>query len=965
MLALAQLAAGLALILLNSAASSSSPAPAKPNWLLDQPGADLERESAPPPIGPLQIGHAVRQTSQLFRDGRLQPELVANERQWQQVGDMFNCVEPTRGLYDNFIRQYNRTFGGDPTDKLERLNLFALTLKRAILFNRIIQNEILNATNYQLKHEIRNYHFVEPTTTSGARDTPTSASASSSLAIWYVDITDCELGLIKYILFEIFYLIDKSHYETAYKTATDNSQYLPLLNDDGLEQLANVLLLRLYDRFKGDDKMNQLFQWPNYLKKLAGYAYSRQQTNRPDFKAKLSLITFAYPAYFKDLKYNWPAVNRTADNIKANGEHKKFSTALNRRFANLQEKNKRLAIFRQRWSLINQLNKDESNGMNILSIQPDWLRVHSNAHDHSAGHSGKLVDDESSLALINNNNNRARREFNLTQFSDLTDTEFVAFLSNDFSLLNDNKESIIFLEQNFPVRTLDTEFKDEIALELELRRSTLANSNDDNPQPPRQVTDLRARTRPGLVLARQVVDELISDVGLPIGPVALDNIKEEEHFNVFNKLTEFFRKPYALGLAPSARLVAPPAGATLTESDLADERQRRYEQFKANHARFRAWFIKEGWQSPNGPLLDEAQTVAMLRLADMSWLEIKLTLFKVCCLSQDNLASLSSANATIQYLGSNEELLCQPMDKVDDLGTTGGAPLRQEQALERELAALELYYYYSVHFNKHHSNMNEFERRFAIFRRNIDSIRRHSCKRSLTLYESLRSGQLETLSSIDVLDPRRSFTDDLNLDRYHYFQLEPRKPDADSWTQRASDLVALSPGHQEGPLVSRAGGISYRRTPFASLLSRPGQQQSSTNRPNASHHHQPARSDKLLYELNEPVNELAAKYARNNAHKVYELVMQRYRYCMKTVRNVDLDLGDLRQQCQSSGKYADLSAASAFASYMSPELAASRPARVTQEEQNCEFYRQGLESWAEGLIQQGTLSARLIQEARC
>ena len=878
-----------------------------PAWLLGRSASELERESAL--ASPVQLG-AARFASQLF-NGR---PLIEDS---QQQVDLFQCVDPSRTLFENFLTQYNRTFRGDSADKLERLNLFVTTLKRTIMLNRIIQNEILNQTNYELKPEIGNYHFILPT-------------GAQNVAPWYADITDCELGLIKYIMFDIFYLLDKNEPALAYKVALDNSEYLPLLNEDGFEQLANILLIRLYDRFKGDEKMNQLFQWPLYLKKLAAYAYNRRQALQPDFNSKLALITYAYPSYFKDLKYNMPAINRTGDNLKAHQDHEKFNKLLNRKFSSRLERNRRLAIFRQRWTLVNLLNDDKR--WQEATVQPDWLRAHQ-PDSGALGRSEKLRAQEDQVL---------DGRFKHTQFSDLTDAEFVAFLTNDFSLLENSKESAEFIDANFPIRMLDEKFKGEIASELELRRMVQRKSAQ-------QDTTDRRQTRESLELAKRVVDELISDVGLPIGSVVVNDINENEHYSMFRQISRFFNKPYALDRANLVRNARFQSYQELSESDLSNERQLRYEQFKQNYGRFKAWFIKEGWQ------LDEGQLVAMLRLADMSWYEIKLTLFKICCLTEENLASLSSTNATIQYLGSNN-FMCQQLNEPE--GQRGN----QDQDQARELAALELYYYYSVHFNKHHSNLDNFNQRFEIFKHNIDQIRRHSCTRGLTLYRSLKLKMASSLSTIDVLDPRRSYTDDINLDRYKYFTV----PDLNAPESRVRsdrfDRLRVEPDEYsversgDGLSPSRAG-VSYRREAFFSGLL----EKAEFRAVNQANLH-PSYAERLTNDA-QNLNLSARKYQQNRISRIYDLVMQRYRYCMKTVQNIELSSGQLRQQCHSTGPLGDQAANGAI---WNPDnqLNSANNLRLQQQDQ-CAFYQQGLEPWAEGLIKQDLLSAQLIQAARC
>jgi hypothetical protein len=1000
----------LLLVLVVGPASAES---ASRGWLTS---AELERESSSPFVGsqppttirsPVLIGQQLNgRSSYLF--SRNNGRLLLPVEELRQT-NLFQCVEPTRSLYENFARQYNRTFQ-DSAEKLERLQLFAVTLKRAIVLNRVIQNEVMNSSN----RATRNYHFIEPLD-------------NQNLALWYADVTDCELALIKNVLLDTFHFIDENKHHVALRIVQGQGQFdLPgLLNGDGFEQLANILLVRLYDRFRGDDKMNQLFEWPMYFKRLASFAYSQQQAQQADFKTKLAMVAFAYPAYFKDLKYNHPALNRTNDNLRANSAHKRFNERHGRRLANLKVANRRLSIFRQRWSLVNQLNADPGAEANQTARQlvPDWLRVQYLSNDDlqaatreesgpfGGPRSERLRLDEASqpdgqqVAAHERSDelgDHAAKPFRLTQFSDLTDNEFQAFLSNDFSLLHGNKESAEFLDSNFFVRPLSEQFRWELAHELELRHG--APISADNLELLRRAGQdelARARQpggggqlRPSLRLAKQVVDELISDVGLPIGPAALEGIGEEEQLRMFQRVASFFQKPYLLEEPKTL-------GIQLTNVDLLDERRLRIELFKENYPRFRAWFIKEGWS------LSDAQMVAMLRLADMSWLEIKLSMFKICCLTSDNLIALSSTNATIQYLGSNYDLLCGTDDnsaggnQSPDLTSIGfgepakAAKLQQQQQQQQqsaaELAALEIYYYYSVHFNKHHQNRAEFVRRFNIFRSNIESVRRHSCKRSLTLFESLKNKRADLLSTVDLLDPLRSHTDDLNLDRFEYFKLPAR--DLQAVPQSAAGAAFGAPpvvsarqtqagGHSSGAESSRAG-LSYRRDYFANLLDRANTAGSRDSNWPGSATASPATGYQTLgadghiyanklFDSWESVDEATRKYRLNNVARIYDLVMARYKWCKKNFEGVDLGSSELRQQCQANGPLGDQAAqlggpGALWTDDLAGPGAATGPQQFDrlQQQDKCAFYRRGLDPWAEGLIKQESLSAQLIQAAKC
>lgn len=975
--ALLALSLSLLLLLLRGASAGTAFA-----WHAER---DLERES---PYSVASLSRPSPANIGRYATRRLiDVEQPANER------DLFECKTPSRELFDNFVRTYNRSFEAQnaATDELERLHLFAVSLKRAIMFNRVVQNAVLNASNYPADEserapnsELGNYHFVEPVREVAPVTRASAASADLLLLrnsdqlvkLWYADITDCELGLIKYVLFDIFYLLDKNELALAYKVALENSEHLPLLSADGMQQLADILLVRLFDRFQGDAKMNQLFKWPLYMKKLAGYAYNRKQVSAPDYNARMSLVAFAYPHYFKDLKYNALAVNRTDDNVRAHNDHERFNKLLARQFASLGERNRRLAIFRHHWSLVNALN-DEHRWQNLTTAR-DWTQARRDytnklAEDsvdyvRAASHGGRAAAQNSAAAaakLVLFDATRADTalpgqplRYKHTQFSDLTDAEFVAYLTNDYSLLANSKASIEFIETNFPVRPLDSSFRAELATELELRRLTapvagqLSSSSNQRPEANYQ-------------LARKVIDELIGEVGLPVGSVQVDNVGDAEIQPMFAKTIEFFGKTYAGATRPGAQYKP-------EQTALVDERTRRYEQFKQNYARFKAWFIKENWQQ-----MDESQMVAMMRLADMSWHEIKLTLFKVCCLldtqqqsgniyDADAVDRMLAANATLDYMASHE-FLCKPMAPKFTLQQ----PSDEDNA--RELNALELYYYYSVHFNKHHADADTFNKQFNVFRHNIDHIRKHSCARKLTLFRSLKTRRGDTLNTIDVLDARRSHTDDLNLDRYKYFSVPnlnapkfaAETADGYAVLAEADEAAGQAPyerlrASSSSSSDSTRAGISYNRnSPFESLRAAPSRSGRLVDLSNGA----PAAVAKR--DLDER-QQVTAKYRQNSIRNIYQLVMQRYRFCMRVVRQIELPPVDqLRQQCvRAAGPLADQVGAS-DALLSSPDALDAQQRQRLERQDQCAFYRHGLEPWSEGLIPQDSLSPQLIEKAHC
>lgn len=866
-------------------------------WLMNS--AEIERESATSQEQYQQVPYSGRSSHMFSRNNGRQ--MAAN----LDGQDFFHCVNPTKAIYRNFVEQYNRTFS-DATEELERYQLFYVTMKRAIVLNRVIQHNVLSANNI----DARNFHFIEPL-------------ENQNLALWFADVTDCELSLIKNFILDIIRRFDENQPCYALPNARRQPELdLPgLLNQDVMEQMVDIMLVRLFDRLTNDSNMNRLFEWPVYFKRLASFVYSKQQAEQPDFKTKLSMVAFAYPAYFKDLKYNRFAVNRTHDNLQAHQAHMSFNEHQQRRPMALRMQNKRLSIFRQRWSLINQLNElipcADENGTR-LGFQPDWVQ--------------ETTVPQRSLSL------RAPDSYKLTRFSDLTDVEFQAYLSNDYSLLQGNKESAEYLEQNFRVVWLSEAFRQELAHELELRHGlqvggkTLELLNLREQLQQQQQFQEVSSERPSLVIARKVVDELIGDVGLPIGPEALEGVTEEELLNEFRILSNFFSKTYA----------------TASTLEALEERRLRLGHFKENYPRFMAWFIREGWN------LTGEQKTAMLRLADMSWLEIKLTMFKICCLTKENLEELGKSNATLRYLSSNYDLLCGSAGSVDlnEFERIQASRL-QQQHIAGEIDK-EIYYYYLVHFNKHRQyHTDEFNRSFGIFRRNIESIRRQSCRRSLTLFEGLKSKQTERLNTIDVLDPRRSRSDDLNLDRYEYFRL----PRPDLLTVPSQQRAELS-SHPDG---SRAS-ISYSRGPFYTLLNR-------EHRPSAGGLPAEAKSfyANKLVDSWESVNEATEKYRENQVARIYNLVMDRYQFCMRaTHQRVELGAQGLRQYCQANGRLSDQAAMLGGDLFGRSEQTRRFERLVQEPAMSCDkTYFLGLDSFNSGLMAQDPQSIQSIQSAVC
>ena len=203
-----------------------------------------------------------------------------------------------------------------------------------------------------------------------------------------------------------------------------------------------------------------------------------------------------------------------------------------------------------------------------------------------------------------------------------------------------------------------------------------------------------------------------------------------------------------------------------------------------------------------------------------------------------------------------------------------------------------------------------------------------------------------------------------------------------------ADLVAVPPqstsaaayggdtaGRSNGPDTTRAG-ISYKRDFFANLLTRSASASAESGRfnsrpPAATPTLQSSYSDKLI-DLWQDVGEYARRYKQNDVKRVYDLVVSRYKFCLKTLEGIELDTRDLRQQCQATGPLADQAAqfGAPGATIWPPldqvdgQLGRLRAPQAQQKDQ-CAFYRQGLEPWSEGLIRQDMLSAQLIQGAKC
>lgn len=849
-----------------------------------------------------------------------------------------DCIEPSILNQESFFNELKRKFD-DSSDQLERKNLLNVTLKRLIFFNKLILTEVNNLTNYQsLKSAIGNYHTI------------------NAKNVWYLDITDCELGLIKYYVFKIFHLLDKQMYESAYNLIEENNKYFPLSTATGFEQLANILLIRLFDRFKGDDKINQLFRWPVYFKQLAAYGYSRKQMLQPHYDSNLQLTAFAYPTYYRDIKYNFRAINRTHDNIDTHNEHEKFNLRLNRKFSDRNEKNVRYEIFRQRQTLISLLTKD----LNVISsnfTNNEWV---------------KAQQENAKLSATKQaSNNAINNDIRITRFSDLTDEEFVAYLNDDKSALLANPIAKDYLINNFPIEELTDSFRDEIAFELNLRLRLLKLNSIDAESMKETYNGNR------LTIARQVVDDLISSVGLPMGFSNTDNQdtnggkSESEVEDMFRKVMHFFKKTYSslINSRTNSKLLRVESRNELTESDISDERQRRQSEFLSNYPIISTWFKREGW------LLRDNDMVLMLRLADMSWPEIKFTLFKVCCLDEVSLANFAQRNASIDYLSSNS-FLCDDMS-IDWTNTSTSkfktttepkdqtvkqtATPKQQQDTDTNLSALEVYFYYCVHFYKHHSNLDEFTERFNIFRRNVESIRQFSCQRSETLYNSMNYKLTDTLNTIDVMDPLRRYTDDLNLDRFEYFSTIPgisSKNKADR-TDSAIDKNILAPYEQtnrkqqtnfDGQLLliplTRAA-ISYRREAFTYLISR---QPSSSSEADTTRTQIGSTSLKRILDSYRNARDYR-KYEENNGSSLYKLVVRKYVNCMKLSYDIDLDETYVKQQCQSFGPLADQIVSSQINWHANIFNSASLKAR---EQDKCAYYRLGLESWSEGLTPQST-----------
>lgn len=886
---------------------------------------------------------------------------VQNARLTQDLR-RFQCVEPTRAAFDQYARQFGRVINNRTTEILDRLQMFQNTLRRTILLNKIILNDIQNVSQFQLRPELANYHYITP-------------SYGNNWVLWYADIDDCELGIMKYTMFQILYLLDDNNLSAAYEKALNKSSHLPLMSSQGFQQISEILLVRLFDRFQGDSSMNKLFRWPLYVKKLASYAYNRIEAQQPNFKTKLGLVSFVYPSFFKDIKYNTPAVNRTQDNIASHEDHEKFNRLMGRKLASNKERNKRLVIFRQRAThlrLLSELPQASEQYWNLGSgaAQMSRLRrIEPRVPSHT--HRGYVPPYDGfnnegaprNLPLIEEQLNQQQDSFKSSseqwrsQFSDLTDEEFVAYLTQDFVMLD--KDQIRFLEDNFPVKPLDQELRDEIARELLLRRTIeqhwVADSNErilEGTQPIAR-EQLKTKLAP-FTLARQVVDELISDVGLPIGPTVVREIGENEHRSLFHRIGNMFHKIY--GTFPSRDSSYPFDQPSYLpqpmENDMAEERVRRFDQFTENLGRFKAWWIKENWQWDNND-----QQLIMLRLADMSWVEMKVILFKLCCLHPDELAQLAKHNVTLHYLASNS-MLCQRLDNTEDLhnqGTVSDRLIDERQTINPiqvdDLVALEVYYYYSVHFNKHHSDPASFNASFSIFRSNVDQIRRHSCARSHTLYQALRLKRNDMLNTIDILDARRSYMDDLNLDRFKFFTLP--HDSLYKISNQANNNFANNQDSNLGFDRIKAAKLTNHWNSMFAPLARDQRRMLSVQRESAS---RPSHLDLLLGENHEYVLN-SRNYNQLQAQHIYDIVKYNYQICNQ-LSGRELSQADLaRKRCDGSrGSLADQSVLSTFT---------NNDASWTGSKNSCDWYWSGLTHYEQNLIKQSPELREAIESAKC
>lgn len=928
----------------------------------------------------------------------------------------YDCTEPSSELFEEFVRQYRRNELSNGTrDRFDRLVIFTNTVRRAILFNKVVAADLYNISQAQVRTEMGNYYYIKP-------------RVGRNWALWYADIDDCELGLMKSIVFNIIHMIDDNNLSGAYAKALNESQYLPLLSSHGFQQMAEILLIRLFDRFQGDSDMNKLFKWPLYAKKLASYAYNRQQASQANFKSKLALISFAYPAYFKDIKYNTPAVNRTQDNLIINEDFEYFNRLQNRKFANTKELNRRRVVFRQRITHVRLLSEEISplNGASINNIDADGQSQRSSNdflfdNNPQMARFRRLNEVRLPSKLANgyvppregyNNEGQRRHSANLqadspdprlspiplpsgkeqwrSQFSDLTDEEFVAYLTQDFDQLD--SDQVRFLEENFRIEPLNQEFRDEIAYELLFRRTIqehmVANGNHHNQINSKQ--DLIARLGP-FSLARQVVDELISDIGLPMGPAVAKNFSEADVRDMFLRMGKINNKMYANGAiirqqqGQSNQLYIQNQPAYLpqpNEGDLADERLNRYEQFRSNFGRFKAWWLKEQWLSGSGSdLVDNGDNgdkqATLLRFADMSWLEIKLILFKLCCLNADELTDLARHNITLHYLASNNQYLCQPIASMDldqgqaiiserltlnEMNPNSNINVIQMQKPDERLAS-ELYYYYRVHFNKHHLDADSFSEAFTIFRANIEQLKRHSCLRSQTLYKALRLKRVDMMNTMDTMDPRRNYMDDINLDRFKYFSIPPLQQ-ANNGHNNGVDFVSVerlknnNNNNNNNRRTSATSTNDFYRHFAQDQNSMLNSMQEALTKPLYAVQFAEEQKNHILF---------ARNYQQHKANGIYNLVKDRYKLCVNMVTGIELgDLDLSRMRCETRGKLADKAIQPIdWPARLTTSNNFPANSAIPRNAASCNYYYSGLDVWAQNLIKQNPEIAISIESARC
>lgn len=718
----------------------------------------------------------------------------------------------------------------------------------------------------------------------------------------YPDINDCELAHIKYTITGIFDLIDKNEFALALHNLKQANKDYPLLSGEAMKQACHILLVRLHDRAT-EDWIDKWFNWPKYFKKLAAYNYNQrqlQQLSRSGLASQLELYSFVHPKFYKDIRFNEASLNKTVENEKIHRDFKTVNVGKDLQISG-PEKTERIDLFRRRWTMARLIN-DKLTNSNQFSL---LLNPTANQNYEESARASRLSSD---CELSRSASNLVI----LTRFSDLSDQELVAYINDDPSYVKNNSRSVEYYKQ-LGLVTLNNDTKLELVNEILLRRKPNNNWSEED--------------------KINFADQLISDLGLPIGSRVHSDRGDIDFYDVsraFNKNYLLSTDPYRLRQAPE------------------EETQKRRSIYMKNHPRISAWQLKENWN------LTAEGKIQMLRLADISWDEIKFTLLKLCCLNRDQMKSLSNSNSTIRYLLSTQ--ICQ----IDFTGAS-----REQQDNQQNLRAMELFYYYLVYFNKHHQNHEVHLERFITFRKNLADMTKYSCERNVFLYHLLDSKKFD-MSMIDD-----KVIDDINLDRFLYYDIEsdkdvkkPKPEDGGSWLSSIfgggnSDSKSKN---RDSPYSGREGTIFiHSQRFFEPVHDRKTFTEASDdfvqgNRYNNNGQRYPSERlvDDNRYGSIIKQNTIKNKDNQNVAidtSNVYNFVQNRYKLCvdMKIIE----DSGS--PQCRP------------FASNNESERQVEAPDYIDRQADKCSQYRNGLDLYPNGLnsVKVSAESASLISRASC